>query len=293
MIPDWDLNSVYLADLLETRHPDLFVQLRSTLTSREVDFHLLRGVKDFWARDYLPIQVDNTTFVKFTYQPDYLRGWEHLITGPEVCEQLPFLKDLHRSDIRLDGGNVVASSRRVILTEKIYRENPSWSRKELRGAIQQHFRVDVCIFIPVEPGDYCGHADGVVRFLDEHRVVINDYSKVDAGYGDRLLRILKRHRLDVEVLPYIIEERLRRNEIGSAVGNYVNYLRIGKLIVMPVYGLSQDEEAIRALERYLPGTDIVPLPSSSLAQEGGVLHCASWSFRCSHPVARNSEIVGQ
>jgi agmatine deiminase len=137
-------------------------------------------------------------------------------------------------------------------------------------------------------GDWIGHPDGVVRFLDDDWVVINDYSEVDPTYGDELVRILGRHRLQVEVLPYIVDAEPRRGEIGSAVGNRVNFLRVGNLVVMPVYGIPQDDAAIRKMETFLPGTDVVPLPSSELAREGGVGNCVSWTIRGIDPAARNS-----
>lgn len=293
MVPDWQTNVVYVSALLGKSQLALWASLKQVLVQHGVEVRLLQGTKDVWARDYMPIQVDQTTFVKFVYQPDYLRGYEHLSTGEDVCRQFSFLKNLLRSDIRLDGGNVVASSRSVILTEKVFRENPSWSRKKIRETIQRLLQVEECIFIPTEPGDRIGHADGVVRFLNDDRVVINDYSKLDPGYGNKLIRVLKLHRLHVEVLPYAVEEKSRRNELGSAVGNHVNFLRIGNLLVMPVYGVPQDDEAIRRIRSFLPGTNVVPLPSSELAQEGGVLNCVSWSLQGIDPVPQNPETVGQ
>ena len=44
--------------------------------------------------------------------------------------------------------------------------------------------MDRLIFIPQEPGDVTGHADGVVRFIDGDSVVVNDYRRVDPEYGD-------------------------------------------------------------------------------------------------------------
>jgi len=292
MIPDWRTTHVYFSSLLAESFPNFWDGLERILARHRVEVGLLRETNDVWAQDYMAIQVDETTFVKFTYRPDYLRGYEHLITGEDVCQQFAFLEGPQNSDIRLDGGNVVASSRCVILTEKVFRENPSWPRKKLREELRRLLRVEECIFIPVEWGDLIGHADGVVRFLDDDRVVINDYSELDPDYGDELVRILRRHRLHVEVLPYAVDDEPRRGEIGSAVGNRVNFLRVGNLVVMPVYGIPQDDEALRKMEGFLPGADVVPLPSSELAREGGVVNCVSWTIRGVVPELGNSDEDG-
>jgi len=278
MIPDWHANTVYFSALLKRCWPALCAGLKEALDRHGVEVRSLQRTNDVWARDYMPIQVNDTIFVKFDYRPDYLCGHEHLITGEEVCRHVPFLRNVPRSSIRLDGGNVVASSRRIILTEKVFRENPSWSRQKLQKQIALVLQVEECIFIPTEVGDCIGHSDGVVRFLDEDRVVINDYAHLDRGYRAALLRVLKRHRLHVEVLPYFAEGTPMKSEIGSAVGNYVNFLRVGDLVVMPMYRAPQDDEAMRRMERLLPGADVVPLQCVDLAREGGVLNCIGWAI---------------
>ena len=57
------------------------------------------------------------------------------------------------------------------------------------------------------------------------------------------------------------------------------FLRVGDLVVVPVYGAAQDDAACRKLEELLPGARIVPLRCEGLAREGGVLNCVSWTGR--------------
>lgn len=288
MIPDWHTNVVYFSALLKSSRPTLWAGLKRILGRHRVDVRFLQRTKDVWARDYMPIQVDESTFVKFDYRPDYLRGHKHLVTSDEVGNQLALLRNVKRSGIRLDGGNLVASSRRIILTDKVFRENPSWSRRKLERAIAELLQVERCIVIPTEAGDWIGHADGVLRFLAEDRVVINDYSELDESYRAGLHQVLSRHCLHVEILPYFVEGTPTKGGIASAVGNYVNFLRIGDVIVMPIYEAPQDDEAIRRMERLLPTADVVPLHCADLAKEGGVLNCISWPI-C-EPVAGDQKL---
>src|SRR5262245_42493788 len=188
MIPDWDTDHLFLADCLENKEPALFAGLRSVL--KDVPIDIIPGTSDIWCRDYMPIQLDENTFCQFVYAPDYLRGYEHLVTPPEKC-RLPFMTSCRQEPLVLDGGNVVASRTKVILTDKIYQENPAVARPRLRQRLEEVFQAE-CIFIPKEPGDEVGHSDGVVRFVTEDRVLINDYSGVDPGYGERLRRLLEK-----------------------------------------------------------------------------------------------------
>lgn len=279
MIPDWKTNLVHFSGLLARRYPGLADRLSCLLRDHGVPVRFLEGTADIWIRDYSAVQISKRHFVKFRYYPNYLRGkYEHLITGNEVLEQVRNLGAFAKSEIILDGGNVVASSRAVVLTDKAFRENRIRRRQEFRARLEALFLTDKCIFVPAEPGDIIGHSDGVVRFLADDLVAVNDYSEVDPDYGRRLLRVLNRERLATVRLPYSFPRR-SGTEISSAVGNYTNYLRVGSLIVVPAYGARQDEEACKVLERACPKATVVPIRCTRLASQGGVLNCISWTVR--------------
>src|SRR5262249_26581181 len=269
MIPEWEANCVYLAAMLGGRHPGVFDGLQRTLNSCGVEVRCLHQVKDIWTRDYAPVQVADRALVKFHFAPAYLQGHATLITGNEV---LPSFRDLgrcRRPDIVLDGGNVVASRSVAIVTDRVYKDNPTRSRQQLREELRELLRVEELIVIPKEPGDLFSHADGVVRFIGERAVLVNDYRNVDPGYGERLRKALQKQHLQIERLPYCPEEQTR-DGVPSAVGVYTNFLRTEKVMVVPVYGAAEDEVALRKLEQALPGVPLVPLSCVELAREGGV-----------------------
>ncbi len=275
MISDWETNCVFFSGLLPERHPKVWRQLEDTLSSHRVPGRLIEGTRDIWARDYCPIQVASRQFVKFRYCPDYLAGWRRLLTPSRVSMQFESLGSCQRSNVILDGGNVVATKTKVILTEKIYRENPKLERCQLRSKLAELLGVDHCIIIPNEPGDPIGHSDGIVRFLDDNRVVVNDYSKVDANYGKRLCKVLVKEGLQVETITHFREDNIE-DGIPSAAGNYVNYLRVGNLMLVPAYGIKHDDLACRTLERLCPQATVVPVRCKELARAGGILNCIAY-----------------
>lgn len=278
MIPDWEHNCVYLADLLRDRHPSVFNGLQDILSSHGIQVRILSKVRDVWARDYCSVQVLPKTFVKFRYDPDYLRDDPELRTGDEVLDSLRDLGWCSRSSITLDGGNVVGSKTKAVVTDKIYRENPGWFRPNLEVKLQKLLHIDRLIVVPREPFDPIGHSDAMVRFIDEQTVLVNDYSQVDPAFGERLYQVLRRHRLKIEQIPYYHEKKTVAG-IPSAVGNFANFLRTEKVLVVPIYGSEHDEPALRKLEFVFPGLPIVPLNCTDLAREGGCLNCVTASYR--------------
>lgn len=276
MIADWDTDRLFLSDRLENAFPALFASLRSTLT--DVTIGIIPGTFDIWCRDYMPVQLAKSSFCQFVYQPDYLRDYPHLITPPDSC-RLSFMQDYRQEPIVLDGGNVVASRTRVILTDKIYEENPAIERPGLRSRLEEIFQAE-CIIIPKEPYDSVGHSDGVVRFIAEDRVLVNDYSGVDPGYGTRLRNLLETKGLEVDTLPMFQEMGRRQpDDLDSAVGLYINYLRVGDVVVVPGYSRTEDEAALEKVRQVMPNARVYQLPCRSLAEEGGVLNCVSWTIK--------------
>jgi agmatine deiminase len=278
MIPDWEANSVFFSALLPRALPAFWGRLQAILAAYGIRPRLVGGTRDIWVRDFLPVQSAKGRFAKFRYAPEYLRGFDHLRTPDEVCSRLPFLRGLRFSPLRLDGGNLVASRRLAIVTDRIFQLNRGRSQAAVCDMLCDLLEVPRCLVIPPEPGDLFGHADGVVRFLDETSVVINDYRREDPGYGGRLHATLAGAGLHVEVLPYR-PGGTARNGVPSAVGNYTNFVRVGRFVVVPAYDLPEDDVARCRLQTLLPEAQVVSLPSRDLARRGGVLHCISWTIR--------------
>jgi agmatine/peptidylarginine deiminase len=239
----------------------------------------VKGTKDILIRDYAPLPIGLTKFVQFVYQPDYLQdGHENSITSPKVFQSLSFIHDRLSSRIILDGGNVVSNSRIALLTEKVFDENPDLTEHELESKLTKLLGVERLLFVPIEPSDDIGHSDGMVRFLDEQTVVVNDYRRMYRTFCFKLESAINKVGLRLTRLPYSPENK-RFDGIWSAIGNYVNYLRVGNLIILPAFNRSSDEEARRLMQLWLPNAKVESLECRELARKGGVLNCATWTIQ--------------
>ena len=76
MITDKETNTVYLADGIRHYMP-LAHNLLEALYREGIDMHFLRHTesrKHVWARDYMPIQLEENKLVQYVYNPDYLKS---------------------------------------------------------------------------------------------------------------------------------------------------------------------------------------------------------------------------
>ncbi len=271
MISDAETNIVYISDRLEPKYRVLVDRLRGILGDHGIPLKIIRGTKDIWCRDYMPVQVGPGSFVQFRYAPDYLRGYERLITRPFDIDTIPEVENCHQPEIVLDGGNMVRWGNRSTLTDKVFLENRRVKKDELLGILRQQLWVDEIIVIPQEPEDVIGHADGMVRFLDADTVFVNDYSEVAPSFGRRPRSILRRATIETVELPYCPQEATG-NEIPSAVGCYANFLMVRGLIVLPTFGIPEDDTAYKVMVERVRDRAIESIDCSKLARKGGVLH---------------------
>ena len=104
-----DTNLVYIADSIRTKRPDVYNRLTKLFSDIGVEVRLLHGTKDIWCRDYMPVQVDRTLFVKYHYAPDYMWStpkYKNDITDcTDICKSLGI--KYKETDLIIDGGNIV------------------------------------------------------------------------------------------------------------------------------------------------------------------------------------------
>jgi len=278
MITDKETDFVYISDLLEDRCPEFYSQLLKRFERSHIKYGKLQETKDLWVRDFMPIQVRKDYFVRYKYDPDYLRARKYRRTksdSDQICEKMGIVPN--RVTIVLDGGNVVRSKKKVILTTKIFKENPGYPGQNLVAEIKNQLRVDQIIIIPQEPKDFVGHTDSMVRFIDENTVLVNGYPKnktyEEFGYG--LMGSLMNAGLRLVPLPYTSWQNTDPND---ATGCYMNFLEIGEYIIYPVYAQLEDQVAENVFQDVFKDRELIDIDCRDLAKLGGVLNCATWNI---------------
>ena len=276
MIQDSDKNFLYLADCLPKSHPAFYNRLIKVLCDFQIPFDLLPYTKDIWAKDFMPLQIEKSEYVQFIYDPDYLKPpeYHHLHTDPnDVCNALN--QSTNKSRVVLDGGNVIHSLNKVILCNKIFNENPHFSECGLIKELTLLFKTDKIIFIPWDKDDFTGHADGMVRFVNDNTVVINEPTNENHLFEKRLRSSLEEAGLEVIEIPYIAPND---PTYISAKGLHLNYLQMNQAVIVPVFNQATDDIALRILENIFKGKRITTIDCNEIAAEGGVLNCISWNI---------------
>lgn len=264
-------------------------------------------IQDIWVRDFAPIANYQEYSVKAKYSPSYFNEKEKQFCDSDDSVGVKLTKIINRemkqfklsnSEILvIDGGNFIHNGKGLgIVTNRVISDNESCSVNELKTSFHTNLRVSDLIILPVEPGDETGHVDGMIRFINENTVVVSKYPEIYESlpenisfsdyeksqlFLDRVASELESKGLKVFRITNDIPKinSFDGGNIGSAVGNYLNYLRIGDVIFVPQYG-SKYDVAIQKYKELFPSLIFVPVNGgiSKLAELGGVLNCISWTY---------------
>lgn len=265
---------IYLSSLLKTNntYKPAGERLFTTLTAHDVPYKLLDNTRDIWLRDFMPVKTKSGKYISFRYEPSYLKDYPELHTDfrKEITPLLS-LENLVYSDINLDGGNIVFSSSRetAIISDRIFIENFNYSSAELVQELEQLLEARV-IIIPSLRSDMTGHADGMIRFVDENTAVGNASHSL-FGLEAHIKTTLRNHGIEVIDFPYF------NSKGNSAVGCYLNFLETEQSIFLPVFGVDMDSKAIDIAKNIFNKT-IVPINVNEIAEQGGLLNCISWEI---------------
>ena len=211
-------------------------------------------VNDIWIRDYAPISLmNNASGVKLTkaiYNPSY--GFNTAIdnnVGMKIFDKFTSNEPNKLLPFKLDGGNVISNGKYVICSEKLFAENYDLTSKDIINYFREHFDSEL-IIIPTEPLDIIGHADSLVRFLDEKTVLLPSYPdadcyRVETRYVNEMYGILTKNLpLDYNYIfiPSDLSDNISDEGIISAEYCYLNYLRIQNNLYIPSFENMEEEQ---------------------------------------------------
>jgi agmatine deiminase len=256
---------------LPEKFPSFYKRLTAVLSENNIPYALVPGTKDIWVRDFMPVQVQPNKYVQFRYEPGYLTPeYQHLKSDPErICASMGI--STIKSDLVIDGGNIVRGLNKIILCKRAL--NNEGSQRQIESQLRELLEVEDVILIPDDKHDLFGHADGIVRFVDEKTVLLNQYKGECTWFTGTLNTDLKSAGLEWVRIPY--NPYNNKDEV-DATGIYMNFLQIKDVIIVPVFNIKEDDEAVRSFESIFREYKILTVISNEIAKEGGVLNCCTW-----------------
>ena len=247
-----------------------WANIKQALEENGIAYGLLPNTKDVWARDYMPA-YSNGHYVSYVYNPDYLQNEKDKKYITDNIAEVFDLSNDHVTSTQLviDGGNVIMCGDKVIMTDKIFVENSCLSKEEIIAEIERAFSAKLVV-IPWDKEEEFGHADGMVRFVSDNHVLINQYKDIDPELRQKLIDALSPYFSEISELEY-------GKASSSQSWAHINYLQVDNYIFVPQLGIMTDKLALEQISKVFPTSNVVPVEVKGIVKNGGALNCVSWN----------------
>jgi len=250
---------------------------------------------DTWARDFGPITVfedDTPVLLDFGFNAwglKFAADLDNLITGNliragafgpcKVC--IPGLI-LEGGSIESDGAGTLLTTTACLLS---LNRNPHLDRRGVERTLSEHLGLHRVLWL--ENGALAGddtdaHIDTLARFCPDDTIVyVRCEDAADEHFPAltsmeaelRTFRTVKGEPYHLIPLPW--PQPCFHADGHRLPATYANFLAINGAVLVPIYGVPQDAEALAILSRVFPERAIVGIDCLPLISQHGSLHCVT------------------
>lgn len=250
---------------------------------------------DTWARDHGPITIltgDGPALLDFRFNAWGGKfAWEkddalnrHLLNagvfGATPMNSVEFV--LEGGSIESDGCGTLLTTSECLLTPS---RNPSLDRTAIEHLLAEVLGIERILWLNhgyLAGDDTDSHIDTLARFCaPDHICYVACPDSTDEHYSAlaAMEEELREFR-QADGAPYKLTalpwpDAIHGDDGERLPATYANFLIINGAVLLPVYGVAQDAQAIAVMEEIFPARDIVPVDCRPLIYQHGSLHCVT------------------
>jgi len=319
---DWaymlDEVTACFVEIIETtaRFQDVLVvcdnveRVKSFFNSTQNIFFVQAESNDTWARDHGGITVlENGEAVIHDY---IFNGWgnkfdaglDNQITKKlynkgifENCTIKTFNLVLEGGSLESDGKGTILTTSECLLSKN---RNEHLLKQQIEQLLKENFGAERILWLNhgyLAGDDTDSHIDTLARFCNKKTIAYVGCNNPEDEHFEALQQMKKELQQfsDFEGNPYKLVEVPLPDACFDSDGNrlpatYVNFTIINEAVLVPVYGVSQDEKALDILKNCFPDRKVIGLNCRVLIEQHGSLHCVTMQYP--EQVKLNKEILG-
>jgi len=247
---------------------------------------------DTWARDCSALCVEDENSIKlldFTFT-----GWGGKFESSKDNEmsqslQNHYNKELIHVNFVLEGGAVESNGVDTILTTSKCmlnrNRNSNLSSLQITQKLKEEFGATNILYLEhgyLAGDDTDSHIDTLARFIDEKTVMyVTCQDRDDEHYQelkwmeDELKQFAEIYNYELIALPMSDAVYFENERVPAT---YANFLFINGAVLVPTYGVKQDEEALKIFRDTFEAREVIGIDCSALIRQHGSLHCVTMNF---------------
>tara|TARA_B100001769_G_scaffold272658_1_gene267447 strand:- start:235 stop:1296 length:1062 start_codon:yes stop_codon:yes gene_type:complete len=263
----------------------------------EIDYN------DIWMRDYCPLTLINESNNKYYFNIASFNGYGNKYAcDKDKVLSLKFIKKYQDqnnryqkeyfeifNDLIIEPGNITFDKNLIIMnkTPLLLHNDLDWKsiNNILKNGIEDFLgvRYEIINVKPIDGDDTSGHIDNLIRLENTnylYYMATNDSKHPDykllMNLRDQIMRI---NFVNKKIIPIYHDHHdvVRDSENNILPFSYLNYIRIGDLIIMPINKNTSIYKKNR-IKRIFEYADVIFIEISCLLHERGGLHCCSMNI---------------
>jgi agmatine deiminase len=277
-----DAGSIY--DLLENAECDM----------TRIDIYIVPS-NDIWVRDHGPITVNldgQPRLLDFEFNgwgDKYASNLDNQVTRRLAAQGAFAGTEIETVDFVLEGGSLDTDGLGTVLTTRQCllspTRNPELDESAIETQLRKYLGIEHVLWLShgdIVGDDTDGHIDMLARFTDPETIVyMLCEDPTDPHYAplQAMQEELRTFR-SIEGNPYRLVPLPLPSCIDNAEGerlpaSYANFLILNEVVLLPVYGVPEDAEAITRLQNCFLHHEVVAIDCRALINQFGSLHCAT------------------
>ncbi|MDG5500496.1 agmatine deiminase family protein [Marinobacter sp. BGYM27] len=253
---------------------------------------------DTWARDHGPITVlenDKLQLLDFNFNAwgDKFPWAKDNAINRQLAESGFFgAAPLQDQDFVLEGGSLESDGAGTLLTTSecllSTARNPGYDRSQIESKLRDTLGANKVLWLNhgyLAGDDTDSHIDTLARFCSADTIC---YVRCDDPQDEHFdaLNAMERELsqfTNIEGKPYSLVPLpwpdAHFDQDGERLpATYANFLIINGAVLLPIYNVPQDVEAIRTMTALFPDREIIPIDCVPLIHQHGSLHCVTMQF---------------
>ena len=242
------------------------------------DILIIADVFDIWMRDFTTVNPQNPVQFRYT--------WASMTKQDSIAVQNSFASfadhygiQRNKADLLIDGGNIVDNyAGRIITTTRFMEDNRltyEQAKEELSALLGA---AEVAILEPDE--DVLGHSDGMVSWIDEDTLLVNDYSP-DPSFRTLIMDELQSAFPTATIIEVPVEYAVNPpgqwDGFESACGVNLNAAVTYKNIYVPVFNMAHDQSAVDLIKQNTTKS-VITVNAENVCPMGGSVRCLTWQL---------------
>lgn len=251
-----------------------------------------------WVRDYGPQSIyladdGQLAFVDWVYnRPRPLDDQIPLVMSDFL--DLPIYQMTNNPNrLFATGGNFMTDGFGTgFSSELILTENSSLSETQIDNILLNYMGFERYIKMPELPYDNIHHIDMHMKLVNEETLLVGQFPTgvSDGPYIENNLQAVLQNYPSVYNRPYkVVRIPMPASSSGyyapsTSYRTYTNSIILNNLVLVPIYGLFPDNEALQIYQDAMPGYNIVGLNMESTIGASGAIHCIVREIAAHDPI---------